>query len=59
MAHQDTKQRKTALAADVPTGVRARSFAGTNLDIRDKDVEREVLARADPDFERSARTRRF
>jgi hypothetical protein len=59
MAHQDTKQRKTALAADVPTGVRARSFAGTNLDIRDEGVEREVLARADPDFERSAPTRRF
>jgi hypothetical protein len=52
MVRNDTDQRKTAPTADVPAGVRARSFAGTPLDTGDKQLEHEVLARADKDFER-------
>ena len=50
--NDNTEQRKTAPAADVTAGIRARSFAGIDLDINDKTVEREVLARADADFDR-------
>ena len=51
MVRNDTEQRKTPPTADVPAGVRARSFAGTQLDIDDKNVARAVLARADDDFD--------
>ena len=52
MVRNDTEQRKTAPTADVPAGVRARSFGATQLDIDDKNVARAVLARADDDFDR-------
>jgi hypothetical protein len=53
MVRNDTEQRNSSAAtADAPAGVRARSFAGANLDINDKAVAREVLMRADADFER-------
>ena len=54
MVHKIIEQRKTTQAtADVPAaGVRARSFLGTNLGLNEKTAEREVLARADKDFER-------
>ena len=54
MAHKIIEQRKTTQAtADVlAAGVRARSFFGTNLGLNEKTAEREVLARADKDFER-------
>ena len=51
MVRDTTEQRKTAPTADVTAGVRARSFAGIDLDINDKTAER-VLARADADFDR-------
>ena len=39
--------------ADVPAAVvRARSFFGTNLGLNEKTAERDILARADKDFER-------
>jgi len=53
MVRDDTEQRNSSIpTADVPADVRARSFAGTNLDINDKAVAREVLSRAAADFER-------
>ena len=52
MVRKDTEQRKATPTADVPAGVRARSFAATQLDIDDKNVARAVLARADDDFDR-------
>jgi hypothetical protein len=52
VVRNDTEQRKATPTADVPAGVRARSFAGTQLDIDDKNVARAVLARADDDFDR-------
>lgn len=53
MVRNSTEQeRKTASTADVPAGARARSFAGTDLGLGDKAIEREVIARADEDFER-------
>jgi hypothetical protein len=54
MAINIIEQRKTIQAtADVLAGgVRVRSFSGTDLGLNDKTAEREVLARADKDFER-------
>jgi len=53
MVRDDTEQRNSSIpTADVPADVRARAFAGTNLDINDKAVAREVLSRAAADFER-------
>jgi hypothetical protein len=52
MVRNDTEQRKTAPTADVPAGARARSFSGTDLGLNDVAAEREILARADKDFER-------
>ena len=54
MSHKIIEQRKTTqVTADVTAaGVRARSFFGTNLGLNEKTAEREVLARADKDFER-------
>ena len=52
MVRNDTEQRKATPTADVRAGARARSFAGTQLDIDDKNVARAVLVRADDDFDR-------
>jgi hypothetical protein len=52
MVRNDTEQRRTAPTADVPAGARARSFSGTDLGLNDVAAEREILARADKDFER-------
>jgi hypothetical protein len=53
MVRNSTEQkRKTVATADVPAGARPRSFAGTDLGFGDKAIERDVLARADEDFER-------
>ena len=54
VVRNDTTERRQSSTptADVTAGVRARSFAGIDLDINDKTAEREVLARADADFDR-------